>query len=238
MYYYIIVRGVNIMARTLLRDEARNLRSGGASLNEIVQRLRVPKSTARYWCRDIVLSHKQQRHLFQKQKLGGILAAERIREKRIRITNALRTEGVREVGKLLPRELWLVGAALYWAEGYRKGDGEFGFTNSDPEMIRLIIRWLTEACGIAKEDIRLRVCVNIAHKSRITRIHGFWSQSVGIPQSQFSLPTLIRVESKKRYLNNDAYFGTLRIKVRRSTNLRRKIMGWIEGLAKNPHVSG
>lgn len=221
------------MARILLRDKARVLRSHGASLNEIAHRFPVPKSTIRYWCRDILLSSQQQQRLFRKQKLGGIFAAEKIRQKRIQITGALRIEGIREVGKMLPRELLLVGAALYWAEGYRKGDGEFGFTNSDSEMVRLIIRWLVESCGIAKKDIHLRVCINVAHKGRLTRIHSFWSQSTGIPQNQFSSPTLIRVTSKKHYLNNDAYFGTLRIKVRRSTNLRRRIMGWISGLASN-----
>ncbi|MFY9462618.1 MAG: hypothetical protein WAP52_00320 [Candidatus Sungiibacteriota bacterium] len=221
------------MTKTLSRDKARILRSRGASLNELALRFRIPKSTIRYWCRDIVLSDEQQRHLFQKQKLGGIFAAERIRQKRIQITQRLRSEGMDEIGRMSSRELLLVGAALYWAEGYRKGDGEFGFVNSDPEMIRLVIRWLTDACEISKKDIHLRVCINIAHKGRLARIHEFWSQTTGVPRGQFSSPTLIKVVSKKRYLNNDVYFGTLRIKVRRSTNLRRKVMGWIAGLASN-----
>lgn len=238
MYYYTILSGANMMANTLLRDKARAFRSRGASLNELALRFRIPKSTIRYWCRDIVLSDQQQQHLFQKQKLGGILAAERIRQKRIQITQRLQKEGRGEVGELSPRELFLVGAALYWAEGYRKGDGEFGFTNSDPEMIRLIIRWLVDSCGISRRDVHLRVCVNIAHKGRLARIHESWSQVTGMPRDQFSSPTLIKVMSKKRYLNNETYFGTLRIKVRRSTNLRRKIMGWIEGLTKTAHMSG
>ena len=221
------------MAKILLRDKVREFRSRGTSLNEVASRFAMPKSTVRYWCRDIVLSEDQLKRLFQKQKLGGILAAERIRQKRIHVTSKLRTEGIREVGKLLPRELFLVSAALYWAEGYRKGDGEFGFTNSDPEMIVLIIRWLTESCGVLKKDIRLRICINAIHKNKLSRIHEFWSETTGIPRDQFSSPTLIKIANRKRYLNNDTYFGTLRIKVRRSTDLRRRIMGWIVGLALN-----
>lgn len=221
------------MEKVLLRDQVKVFRSRGASLNELALRFRIPKSTIRYWCRDIVLSGQQQRRLFQKQKIGGVLAAERMRQKRIQIIEALRTEGLHIVGKLSPRELLIVGAALYWAEGYRKGDGEFGFTNADPKMISIVIRWLMESCGIPKRDIHLRVCVNSVHADRIRRIHEFWSQVTGMSRDQFSSPTLIRVVNKKRYLNNDAYFGTLRIKVRRSTNLRRKIVGWIAGLASN-----
>lgn len=221
------------MANTLLRDRVRLLRSRGASLNELAQRLKVPKSTVRFWCRDIVLSKEQQKRLFRRQQLSGVLAAEKIRQKRLLITKQLLREGAFEIGKISPRELMLIGAALYWAEGYRKGDGEFGFTNSDPKMIRFIIRWLNEACRVNKKDIKLRVCINAMHKNRIKDIHEFWSTTTGISALQFSRPTLIHTVNKKVYLDTNNYFGTLRVKVRHSTNLRRKIMGWIEGIAKN-----
>ena len=221
------------MARTLLRDKVRMLRSRGASLNELASRLNVPKSTIRYWCRDIALSDVHQKRLFRRQKLGGIRAAEKIRALRMQREKILCAEGCAEIGEVSKRELLLIGAALYWAEGYRKGSGEFGFTNSDPHMIQFILRWLNEACSIPRDRIYLRVCVNASHKKRLSAIHQFWSQTTGMPLSQFSNPTLIHVSSKKKYLNSAEYFGTLRIKVRRSTDLRRKIIGWIEGLAKN-----
>lgn len=221
------------MANTLLRDRVRLLRSRGASLNELAQKLKVPKSTVRFWCRDIVLSEEQHQRLFKRQQLSGILAAEKIRQKRLFITKQLLKEGAVEIGKISLRELMLVGAALYWAEGYRKGNGEFGFTNSDPKMIQFIIRWLSKTCRVSKKDIKLRVCINAVHKNRIKDIHEFWCTTTGISAPQFSRPTLIRNVNKKVYLDTNNYFGTLRVKVRRSTNLRRKIMGWIEGIANS-----
>lgn len=220
------------MAKALLRDKARILRSHGLSFNEIVARLGVPKSTVRFWCRDIVLSKRQRSELYKKQKIGGILAAEKIRRKRLVLTEELLREGIAEIGKISQRDLLLVGTALYWAEGYRKGDGEFGFTNADPKMIELIVRWLQESCGVSKEKIKLRVCINKIHRNRIHVVQRFWAGVTKIPLSQFSNPTFINLKNRKRYLNQKEHFGTLRVKVKRSTNLRRKILGRIVGLVQ------
>lgn len=219
------------MAHTLTKDKAKILRSRGASISDIVTQTGAPKSTVRFWCRDIILTRKQQKILFGKQKLGGIISAEKLRKQRIATTEKLKTEGKLEIGILSKRELTLVGTALYWAEGYNKGDGEFGFTNSNPRMINLVLKWLKISCHIKKEDIRLRICVNNIHARRINTLKKYWINTTGILAKQFSKPTLIKVSSKKRYKNIENYFGTLRIKVSKSTNLRRKIMGWIEGLA-------
>ena len=221
------------MAKTLLHDGARKLRLKGKSLNEITKLLKIPKSTVRFWCRDISLTKPQLRRLSEKQRTGGILAAEKLRNRRIKLTKHLLDEGIQETGVLSKRELFLVGVALYWAEGYQKGDGEFGFTNANPKMVRLIMKWLQQACGITREKIHLRICINSIHGHRLKEIRKFWSKITGIPVYQFDKPTLIRLSNAKLYQNSSEYFGTLRIKVYQSTNLKRKIMGWIEGLAKN-----
>ena len=212
------------------RDKARVLRKQGKSLNEITKRLRVPKSTVRYWCRDIVLTKSQQKDLFDRQKIGGVMSAEKLRKKRIVITRQLMKEGMSEIGTISARELKLIGSALYWAEGYRKGDGEFGFTNSDPTMIVLILKWLVDICRIDRENIYARICINSSHRKRILEIQRYWMNITHLPANQFSNPTFIKIVSKKIYANSSEYFGTLRIKVHKSTNLRRKVLGWIEGL--------
>lgn len=221
------------MATVYKREKARALRTKGMSLNEITESLNVPKSTVRYWCRDILLPDSLKRRLIKKQKIGGLIAAEKLRVRRIEETERLLNEGIKEIGHLTSRELFIVGVALYWAEGYRKGNEEFGFTNSDPRMIMLMIRWLQEICGIARERIRLRVCINIVHENRLGDIQRFWSKSTKIHLQQFSKPTLIRVDNKKYYANSSNYFGTLRVKILKGTSFRRKVMGWLEGMARN-----
>ena len=39
------------------------------------------------------------------------------------------------------KEYMLIGASLYWAEGFKK-DNRLGFANSDPYMIKLFLFWL------------------------------------------------------------------------------------------------
>ncbi len=220
------------MANIILREKARVLRAQGSSLNEIRDVLKVPKSTARYWCRDISMPDSLRERLMKKQKMGGLIVAEKLRKRRIEETKRLLDEGAKEIYQLTSRELFLIGVALYWAEGYRKGNEEFGFTNSDPRMIKLMIRWLQEACDISKERLRLRVCINAAHKKRLPAIEKFWCELTGIPSSQFSKPTLIKISNKKKYVNFSEYFGTLRLKVLKGTVFRRKVMGWLEGMAR------
>jgi hypothetical protein len=220
------------MAQPILRDKARILRRRGLSLNEITSRLKVPKSTVRYWCRDVVLSKLQLEQLFNKQKLGGAMSAEKLRKKRLSITSQLYKEGINEIRALSSREQFLIGVSLYWAEGYRKGNSEFGFTNSDPKMIKLIIQWLEKSCKISKGRIRLRICINASHRRRLALIKKFWSKVTRIPLNQFSKPTFIKVRNIKAYINTSEYFGTLRIKVSQGTNLKRKMLGWIEGIAR------
>ena len=44
--------------------------------------------------------------------------------------------GLRKIGQLTKRELLLVGASLYWAEGNKKQRVAV-FANSDPDMIKI-----------------------------------------------------------------------------------------------------
>lgn len=221
------------MSAIHLRDKAKYLRRKGLSLTELSVKLKVSKSTVRYWCRDIVLSHKQQSRLFERQRLGGVLAAEKIRERRIKLTQALFKEGRKTVGGLSQREFFIAGIALYWAEGYRKGNEEFGFTNADPNMIRFIIRWLKKCCGVERDRISARVCINSIHRKRSESIRRSWSKITKIPLSQFSDCTFIKSVTKKAYSNHSFYLGTLRVKVKQGTNLRRRVMGWIDGISQS-----
>ena len=59
-----------------------------------------------------------------------------------------------------------LGLGLYWGEGYKKGNNECGFTNSDPDIILLIIRWFQKIYSIDKKDFILRVSINEMHKKR------------------------------------------------------------------------
>ena len=66
--------------------------------------------------------------------------------------------------------------------------------------------------------------------SKIKELEKYWSKELKIPVDQFSKPFFQKTKWKKEYENKDNYHGVLRIRVRRSIDLLRKIFGYIEGI--------
>jgi hypothetical protein len=224
------------MANIQLREEALALRHRGHSISEIVKKLGASKSTVSYWCRDILLSERQIRFLANKKKEGGrigrLRASEQKRLARIKAV-AIETEnGKRDIGRLSKRDLFILGLGLYWGEGYKSGNEECGFTNSNPDIIKAFITWVNNVYGIPVRNLITRVSVNETHSDRIDVIERYWSRITNIPTSQFTKTSLIKAHSRKSYSNRENHFGTLRIKVRRGTALRRRILGGIKAISE------
>lgn len=222
------------MAKQKEKEQALLLRSQGKGIGEIAKALEVSKSTVSLWCRNISLSPTQIKELARRSKHHAVEAllfsAEKQRLRREVETRLLTTLGKNDVGKLSTRDLFMVGLGLYWGEGYKQGSQELGFTNSNPAIIKFYIRWLSEIYGVSKADLILRVSINITHKSRADVVEKYWSELLDIPLSQFTLISLIKTTSRKIYTNQDSHFGTLRVKVRRGTSMRRRILGSISAL--------
>jgi len=226
------------MARIKKKLLAQELRRKGLSISEIARKLKMHKGgSISKWCRDITLTPEQIERLAKKQKSGSykgrVIATERLRKQRLKEVKLLRRKGLKEIGKLSKRDLFVSGVAMYLSEGYTYSGGDaVGFTNSDPEMILFILRWFREICKIPDDRFSLQVKINKIHKNRVKEVENYWSKLTGIPLTQFTKTVLIKSKNKKVYPNPGTYYGTLRIVVRQGTKLRRKINGWIEGLIK------
>lgn len=221
------------MAKFREKIKARNLRKDGESLKVIAQMLEVSPRSVSNWCRDIELTQEQTLKLEKRmidpnygnrQKYLNLIK----NSKNLKIKK-LKDEGRREIGNLSKRDLFLVGIALYWAEGFKK-DSQAGFANSDPKMVNLFLRWLYECFNYKTSDLIPKLTLNISHKDRTKEIETYWSEKTGIPIENFQKPFYQNVKWKKIYENPNEYFGVLRIKVRKSIDFLRKIHGFIEGL--------
>ena len=219
------------MAKIKEREEAQILRSKGNSIAEIAKQLRVSKSTVSMWCRDIVLSDKAMNKIIQssntKSTAGILRYTESLRKKRQDEVIADMDKGARMIGELSTRDIFCIGLGLYWGEGYKKGSQEFGFTNSDPAMIKFYIDWLQVVFGLDRDDLILRVSINAQHESRDKKVRQYWSEVTTIPLSQFTKTSFIKSINKKVYSNELLHYGTLRVKVRRGTAKRRQVLGAI-----------
>lgn len=222
------------MAKFKEKIEVRKSRLNGDSINEIAQKLGLSKSTVSFWCKDIRLTPKQIERLSKRQLSasykGRLKAVEQKRKNRLANIENLRKKGIKEIGNINKRELFLAGLGIYWGEGY-KSLTTTAFTSSDPKIVLFMIKWLGKNCQISTKDFICRVGLNITHRHRIQDVERYWSEITGIPQSQFTKTTLVKTKNKKVYENFDNYYGTLRISVRRSSRLQRKILGWLEGLS-------
>jgi len=228
----------SFMAKIKEKTKAQELRKKGWSINEIAQKIDASKSTVSLWCRDIALTPAQIKRLTEKQTSksyeGRLKGLEKIRQRRIKEVELLRKEGIKEIDKLTKREFLVAGIALYWSEGYTAPvNYEVGFTNSDPKMILFMLEWFKKCCKVDNDKFSLRVGINEIHGDRTKEVEKYWSKFTNIPLSQFNKISLKKTKIKKIYKNHNEHFGTLRVKVRQGTKLRRKIDGWIEGLIKS-----
>lgn len=210
------------------------LRRQGHSFRTISTLTKTPLSTVFLWSKEVELSLVQKEKL--KEKSLQILQKSRQKAQLIRKKNYLRLckishqQGQKIIGaKLTARDLNCICISLYWAEGFKK-DNRLGFANSDPQMIRFFIFWLVNYLKAPKNSLRLRVGLNINLKSKIKKAEQYWSVQTGIPLSQFQKPYFQKTKTKKKYSNENQYFGVLRVRANNQNKNFRKILGSIAQL--------
>ena len=221
------------MAKSEKQIEAHQLRQGGESIKEIAKVLAVSKSTVSLWCRDIELTSKQIQRLHENMVAGGYrgrLKGARIqKERKERKIEYYLREGRKTIKPLNRSELLIAGLSLYWGEGGRKSPG-VRFYNSDPDIVKFIIKWFKIIFKITNERFLIYIMINEIHRDRLNDVKRYWIKITGIPERQFRKIILIKAKNKKVYENFNQYFGTLNIRLTKSTDLYYRIMGLIKAL--------
>lgn len=203
---------------------ARKLRRKGKSYSEILKHVSVSKSSLSLWLRDIPLTKQQQKELTGRSK-SRYLGSKKNQQKRIELTKIIFSEAKDEAKKLINNKLFLSGSMLYWAEGTKRGGEIVNFSNSDPNMIQLMMKWFRDICLVPEEKFRIQVHIHTLHKK--SNIKKYWSKLTGIPLKQFH--KLIIKNTSLGHRKNKLYNGTCCIRVC-DVKLFRKIMGWKAGV--------
>lgn len=216
-------------------EKAIALRKKGISIKKIAKLLGVSVSIIAVWSRDVELTEEQKEKLKRRKvRVRHLrrLARQSHLEKVSRVKKLLKDANA-EIKHLSDQELFLTGLALYWAEGFKSvKEGRLGFCNSDPRMIKFIIKWFEKALKIKRENFILRTEFNETHKDRTEDIKNFWSKLTNMPLNQFEKPFYHRSTWLRDYTNRGDYYGVLRVRVRKSSELLNKTRGWISGLSK------
>ncbi|MFA5791429.1 MAG: hypothetical protein WC884_00085 [Candidatus Paceibacterota bacterium] len=218
-----------------VKETAKKMRVSGASLDDISKKLDVTKSTLSFWCKDIILTESAIKKIKTKGKMKsirGLLRYSELKRKDRMQRNILnKKEGMVMLGSLSDRDILMVGLGLYWGEGYKYENGEFGFTNSNPLMIRFYFKWL-KLWNIEKDSLIFRLTLNEFFRKEESSIKSFWINFLNVKNEQFSKTTFIQTNLKKASMEEkERYKGIFRVKVRKGTTIRNKILGAIERMA-------
>lgn len=220
------------MAKFKEKLKAYKLRRRGISINRIAKSLHVSKSIVSIWCRDIKLTSDQIEKLI-KDKESGITKGRlkgALMQKMKRVNAIKKAEVEAESFDKFSREqFWIAGLALYLAEGSKKM-GRVQFTNSDPKVINLMLKWFDEFFSISRDNIRYSVLINIIHKKREKNIISFWTKYLKFSSSSFTSVKYVVTKQKKIYANYNNYFGTFSFRINKSTHLLYKLNAFITRL--------
>lgn len=214
-----------------------SLRKTGQSYLQISQVLEVPKSTLSYWLKNIKISKRAQAKISKRAYTKSVEALIK-RNKNQTILAGLKAKDIikkstEEAKQLIDNKLFVAGVSLYWAEGYKKGAygskyKSVDFTNSDPEMIKVMMKFFRKICKVKEDKFKLLL---MAHPNMdIGKSISFWSNLTNLPYSQFSkTQTLISKSSKFVRPPDSLHYGTIHIRVY-DVAIFYKIIGWINGL--------
>ncbi len=211
---------------------ALRMRTEGASIAEIARKFSVSKSTASIWCRDVILTTKQQKFLKQRMidaghsgRLKGALQNKVGKEKRVKEAELLAEKLlVSHAGD--PR--FFVGIGLYWGEGTKTDQSATSFINSDPLAIKFMYHWFQDFLGVSRDRFNPYITLTLLHKEREEVVKKFWAKELGLPVVQIRKVFYLKSAHTKVYENHDLYYGTVALRIRRGTNLKYLIRGLLK----------
>lgn len=223
-----------MIEKTKEREEAIQLRKQGFSYREILEKIPVAKSTLSLWLRGVGLSKRQKQRLTEKKLAGMKRGWIKVHQLRMERWKQIKKEAASKIKNLTTKEFWLIGIALYWAEGTKekeyRGSTDLKFSNSDFLMILLFRKWVTQFFKIPAEKLRYELYIH--EKANWGNATEYWATKLSISANQIQVYFKHHNTKPKRKNTGKEYHGQLRIHVKGSVEIVRKIDGWIEGICK------
>lgn len=203
------------------------LRASGLSIKSIARELNAAQSSVSIWVRDVALTNIQIQSL--RANTHSPETIEKRRQSRLKSELVKRTliidDAMNDIQSLSRRELWLIGIALYWAEG-AKTQSTVQFSNGDPKMIKLMMRFFREVCKT--EEVKLRGCIHIHEHLDVAAAEKYWQDVTSIGKERF-YKTYNKPNKSSKGTRNSLPYGVCDIYVHDS-GLFWKIKGWTNGI--------
>lgn len=222
------------MARiATIREEVFKLRKEGHSYNYISQKTGISKSTLSGWLSSVPYIPNK----ITIERIGKARAASGYAKAKQKIESIEKAEieAKNEIGNLTKRDLFMLGIGIYVGEG-SKTNNIVRVINADPKIIKFAVKWFEKACGLSKENFRIRL--HLYPDNNINECLQFWSNVSGIPLNQFEKTYIDIRKNKKMFKRGKLPYGTAHLSVRSNGDKKfgvffsRKINGWIKEVLK------
>ena len=220
------------------KQKAIKLRQSGKSYNQITKLLGIPKSTLSTWLKDLPLTSEASAKIISQGNFIAIKKLIKRNKQQSEIAKArhkdIKNKAKNEAVKFLKDPLFIAGISLYWAEGYKKGWNKsnwksIDFTNSDPDMIKLMMNFFKKFLKINKNDIKIQITGH--ENGDIGKYINFWQNLTGVPRNNFFKPFLRTSKSSKKKTKSKLEYGTIHLRINRVESFF-KLYGWMEALKK------
>lgn len=127
---------------------------------------------------------------------------------------------------------WVIGVVLYWCEGAKARSWSptplVAFTNMEAVSLLVFRQWLLQCAGAAPEDLSydLRIHPDVD----LDRARSYWASIFRV--DAHAIKTYLKpgnASTRRRHVGQ-GYYGTIRLRVRRSTQLLHWIEGCVQGI--------
>lgn len=213
------------MARKYIktRQEARQLRKEGASIDSICTKFGLSKGTVWPWIKDMPLARNRVKNNIEENRQKATRAyKEKCKKLRQEAKENAAHEYIQHSKDITFRDF----VCTYLGEGTRKGKHHVAVVNSNPNIVKLSSRWISK---LTKNKILydLRIYDDLCEQS----VKEYWSKQLGISLSQINV--LKKVGGTKT--NNKLKYGTMTVRVT-DTYLKIKLHEWMNELQKEWHL--
>lgn len=214
--------------KVIEKENAIQLRRQGESIQDIATILGVAKSSVSVWVRNVQLTKKQRSTLSANGFSKDVIEKRRLK----RLSNeqekreSIMSFAGKDIQKISKHELRLIGLCLYWGEGGKTNQGVARISNSDPFVIKVMMRFFREICLVEEKKFRGHIHTYSHLNSKVAET--YWSDVSGIPKDQL-YKTYIKKSISSQNKSNKLPYGTFDIYVC-NTKLFLEIIGQIEKL--------
>jgi hypothetical protein len=202
-----------------LREKARSMRiERRFTIDQLAQRLALPRSTIYYWVRDLPVAGSGSGGGWpESARRKGTRAMQR---KYRLLRQAAYRDGIASFDESARDPTFRDFVCLYIAEGYKRNRNCVSICNSDPAVMRIATRWISRLT-----EKRLEFSIQYHADQDVYELRQFWGRTLGVDPGGIKL---LRKSNSNRLSGRTwrSQHGVLTVRVQ-DTLLRARLEGWM-----------